>query len=481
MGCNQVFGLDETSRMPAARFSVNKLWLGTTAALEPLDLSSATATYLLPDETEPSGFRSYTPTLLPPSTWQHQFPPEVVPQIRYSLTEDSVVRVITVPQREIAQLYMDLGKPAAEPAPPLATMKLSVDLTTPYNANEALLWYSLGAWSSYAFSAARGELPGVGTATWNPPAVPFKNATSFLEQRPLDRLRQTDAFVVLRYSVAGALSGQFIAAPFDQVDGENLIMGKLQPVTADQPLRANLNTDDGAVRLARVKPAMVNRTMQWSVVAAPGAAFGNGSGPLLHSKVLPPATTGIFAVREQYGNPFSARGWGSLLVWQHLATRDYGPAGVAKVSLAATLLWAGPPPAQDHNIETSACLPTLTKLQGMELDVDGKVVALDRNRPVAVSFSADIADLTAADLYSIELREVTFAPTASSMVRRVVASHTQPSWSLPGDLFEAGKTYMIRSICYRGLPGVAQGDLEARGLPFIVGYSDSGVFSVVAP
>jgi hypothetical protein len=474
-GCAQIFGLDETSARPAdpalVSFSLKRYAVGAQVVVEPMTLPATGATYLIPDPLENGGFRKVPATLVPPNQWQAEIPVGTDTQLRFSVPDDTVVRHFALPQRTLTALYGYLGKLTTEDAPGAASFAFNVGLDRPYAAGESFQWLTVGTWAQHVVVGA--ELPGAGAVRWAPAPLTYA-ASNVLTGRKLERLRASDALVVLRYTGA-QLTGQFTAAPFDQTDGANPVTGTMTLVPLDQSTAVSLDTTEPVSRLANVQPALGAPAMGWAVVAAPGARAGFGSGPALVSGGLTPST-GLVPVVASYGNPFAARDWTSALIWSAAANRVYAPAGLPPVTLSARLTTLAVPPTDSSTLGFSACLPTSVVVQGATLISDGLTVTVDRAKPVAVSF---VPDKLAADLYQITLLEITNVGGVAQFVTRFQSLHRQPSWTLPNDVFEGGKMYTMRATCILGgFPKLAEGDLATRDLPVSTGFMDSGVFTV---
>lgn len=479
-GCAQLFGLDETElEPPNVRFSLKRYAVGATVVVEPMDVAAG-ATYLIPDPTEASGFRSVAATAPAAGQLRAEVPAEDRAHLRFSLADDGVTRFLALPQRQINGLYGYLGRPTTDAAPPGATLAFNVTLDTPYVATEGLQWLSMGAWTVYNFAAA--ELPAVG-ATLLAPAAPIAyTASSVLSRAPMGathpQLRPEDAFLVLRRDNAnnGALTGVFTAAPLELNGATNSVAGAMTAVPLDQAMAVEIDTGGAVMRMANLTPAMNPPSFNWSITAAPGAAAGFVTGPALALGGLP-AAAGVVNLVASYGNPFVARSWPSTFTWAATATRSYQqPGGLPAVTLYSVLSTISAVPTDGARRDFSACLPTSVRVESAVLDTDGRNVAIDRGKAVNVTFTADRTDAT---LYGFSLLEIVNSGGVATLTSRFETTSTQPSWTIPGDVFQTGSTYAIRASCLRGgYPGLATGDLETRELPIDSGSFDSGVFTV---
>lgn len=477
-GCAQIFGLDETSlEPPVLRFDLKRYAVGATVVVEPMDLAAGTVTYLVPDPTETSGFRKVPATSPQLGQWQGDIPLGTDAQLRFTIPDDAIVRLIALPRRKITALYGYLGRPVIDAAPAGATLSFNVSLEKPYAAAESLQWLSLGAWTVRDFAAA--ELPAVGATLFAPAAsIPY-TASTVLSRPPMGtshpQLHADDALLVLRRN-AGVLTGVFTAAPFELAAGANSVAGSMAAVPLDQSMAVTVDTTEPVTRMTNARPAVGVPAFNWSITAAPGAAAGFTTGPALATGALPP-NGGAVTLSPTYGNPFASRSWPATFTWAATSTRTYQqPGGLPAVTLTALLNTITPVPTDGMPRDFSSCLPTSVAVQGATLITDGLTVTIDRSRPVMVSF---IADRTDADLYGITLLEVVSNAGVATLVPRFESIDQKPSWTVPGDVFEPGKVYTMRASCARGgYPGLTTGDFERRELPVSNGFLDSGVFTV---
>lgn len=475
-GCAQLFGLDETSEAPPVMsFSVKRYAVGASVVIEPMDLTGGTATYLVADPNDASGFRTVEVTSPGTGQWQGNIPYGIEAQLRFTLPGDPLIRHFALSARNVHGLSGYLGRLGAEAAPAGAALSFNVSFEKAYEAAEKLSWLSVGAWTQHDFVGA--ELPAVGATLWAPAAIPFAQSSS-LSGRPHERLGSSDALLVLRHNTANVLTGVFAAPPFDMMDGANPVIGSMVAVPPDEQLAVMLDTTGPVERMAAARPALQAPQYNWSVTAAPGSAAAFTTGPALASGAVAPST-GVVPLAVRFGNPFTGRLWPSTFVWAATARRTYQqPGGLAPLVLSAVQLAISPPPNDNSTVEFSACLPTSVVVQGATLLTDGLTVTLDRSKPVTVTINVDRQD--AADLYGITLIEVVnTSMTAVTLTPRFDSLNEKPTWTLPGDIFEGGKIYTIRARCIRGgFPALATGDLEQRQLPYFSGSLESGVFTV---
>ncbi len=466
-GCNQVFGLDETSQMPVAKLSLNSLWIEAEASPALIDMSASKVTFDLIDPDAPGQVRSVEPTTTTPNTWELEVGSELETHLRFVVPGDPVVRYSSLPYRELSATTYHLGRRDEDPAVPTATV--SVSITTPpgqpFVATDAIGFLALGAWAAYSFPAP----PGQGATAYNPTAVPM-SATTALGARGSAKILPTDPVVVTRRDATGALVGTLTAMP--TVSATNTtISGALTPVTADQTYQLSVDVSSATSRLAALRPAFAAPSMNLTLRAAPGGAYGVAEGVPLATRAVPAGTTGMFSFAGSYGNPFLSRGWPTAATWSAIAMRSYGA-----VPLEAGLTWVGTAIADGSTVSTPTCLPTETRIQNLLLDADGRSINIDRGARVQITAVPDTTGAAAAQLYRLEIREI--LADRPVPVARAVAFAASPSWALPPDLFKVGSIYTLRIGCQTGFPRLSEGDIGTRQLPIITGYADSPVFTV---
>ena len=360
-----------------------------------------------------------------------------------------------------------LEHPNPTPAPPSAAIALSVTLPSAVVAGESYQVLTVGAWSQHGLAPAVGAAALTDTFAYT--------GTSTITNRPLDKVTLDDAVLVLRYS-ADQLTA-LLDTTLDMVDGTNLITGGMSSIAIDQNLAATVDPATAITRLGTPQPANATPTLNWSLVAAPGFAVANTSGAQLRAGAVLATDT---AIALPYGNPFTSKSWHPVFTFAPTVSRTFTTTDtMLPVTLAAQLvqlLDAGPGTAITADLP--AGLPQVTTLAGTALATDGMTVVVDPTLPVDASFTTDVASNT---FYQLQLFEL--VPDATNTVLqlqiRISMSAIGPQFTLPANLLVAGKTYVLRAICISGgYPGLAQGDLRMRTLPFSLGFADCGVFTV---
>ncbi len=475
-GCAQLAGIDKTSSPPPPddlSLQFQRMSVGASIEIAPLDIAGLTATYLVPDASDPTLLDRVDAPATAVDTWTAPIS-EGTPPVEFELPDfpTPVTRIWELPNPNLVGVFGVLEHPDPQPAPANAMITLAVTLDALAAMGDAYQVYTIGSWTQRPLSAA--EVPVASPAISL--SYPFASATS-ITTRPLEALTLADAELVLRYTGA-QLTGAFEAPPFAQT-GADTITGTLAAVTADQTLDITVDQTTAATRFATPMPALDAPTFNWAVVAAPGYAIANGTGPQLTAGGL--AITDPGTITEPFGNPFvPAHDWRSMFVWSTGATRTFTPTGQMLVATLSAGLYQVLEPAPALTLDLPAGLPQIITLAGTPLVLDGASVIIDPLHAVTVSFTNDQASNT---LYQLQLFELLPDAAGTALVQnlRFGATGTQASFILPPEQFIAGHTYSLRAICISGgYPAIAAGDLSQRQLPVAVGYFDSGVFTVAA-
>ncbi len=345
----------------------------------------------------------------------------------------------------------------------MITVNATLDMA--YTGTERFELFTLGSWNSIALAP-----PGVGTLGPIVQTFPFASMTSLIGRMPHDRLTADDAAVVLRYA-GTELRGAFKAVPFDQT-GTETITGMMSTVVL-QPFTFAIDVMDLMRRYGTVKPIVGAPMMNWTIRAAPGAQLQEDFGPLLAAG----GPTDLTAVSLQVGNPF-APDWPSVLQWQTRASRTYTPpsAGLPVMLLAGMQEFAILEPGLQMKLP--AGLPAQITLGGVVLESDGVTIAKP-SRGVEVSFTTDIQANT---MYLLQLFKLipNAGNTALQFEQKLRAYARQPRFVLPPELFENGAVYTLRAHAVAGgFPGISDGDLAQRSLPYAASFLDSSVFQVI--
>jgi hypothetical protein len=463
-GCAQLFGLDETSGgPPSASLSFERVSIGARLVTAPQDLSGSMATYLVPDDAEPTGLARVPAIQVEPGRWTAPITRSA--PVLFDLPDHPrpILRIFDFPQVEVKALFGVLEHPRPQPAPEGATITVNTTLDVPFNGTDRFELFTLGSWNAVALAA-----PAVG-ATVLAQTFPFTAMSSLTGRTPHERITADDAAVVLRYA-GNELRGAVRSAPFDQT-GDDTVSGPLVTVEL-QPFSFAIDQMDVMQRYGMVRPLVGTPTMQWTVRAAPGAQLNTDLGPLLAAGGPTDATT----VSSQAGNPF-APDWPSTVLWLTQASRTYTPpaAGLPVTLFAGMHERAILEPGLQMKLP--AGLPTRITLIGTVLENDGVTIAKPA-RGVEVSFQTDVPANT---MYQLQLFKLVpnAAMTALQHELRVAAHGVKPQFVLPPELFEAGALYTLRAIAVAGgFPGIAAGDLTQRSIPIAVSFLDSGVFQV---
>ena len=469
-GCAQLAGLDETSGdgRTGVSLAFERVSIGSTVVKSPLDLTGRAATYLVPDDVEPSGLVRVDAVQSGLDTWTAEIF-DATPAVQFDLPDFPTPnqRLWDYPNKTLLGGFNVLEHPNPTPVAPQSLLTVNVTLDVPYST-ELLQLFTVGSWN-----VRNLEAPAVGALVVAPPAFQISTMTS-LTGRPHEKLTTSDTLHVLRY-LGNDLVGSVEIPPFDQT-GNDTLTGTMTPVAHDRMLDIRINPTDAATRYSAARPTVPNLAFSWVLRAAPGFEQNNDSGPLLNALAVAPADT---MVQVAYGNPFDAKGWKSTLTWATSATRTFTPPGQAlPATLAASMTQRVVDPTAAQVLDLPAGLPELISIDGRSLSTDGMTLTAP-TRAVEVTF---IIDRASATLFQVQLFELVpnAGGTALQLQLVISASGIAPRFSLPPELFQVGKTYTLRAVSIDGgFPGVAEGDLRTRSLPIATSFLDSGVFQVV--
>src|SRR6185312_1038365 len=108
-------------------------------------------------------------------------------------------------------------------------------------------------------------------------------------------------------------------------------------------------------------------------------------------------------------------------------------------------------------------------------------VMMDLTKSVMLHIDQDTG--TTPTFYQFNVYNLVLDTTSNAWGAHVayVAQSTANTVTLPNDVFEDGKVYMIRGFSIvGGFPGFASGDLTMRQLPYSIAYLDGGIFTAKA-
>lgn len=474
-GCAQLAGIDETTGpVPPERVSLrlDRYSIGATIVNVPIDITGLPATYLIANPDAADGLDRVTAEAVPDDfTWSAEIR-EGAPPILFTVPDypAPTQRIWDFASRNLVGLFGRMEHPTPTPAPANATLTVEAPLPTPYAATESFSFFSVGTWNTRPFTGM--EVPAVDATQFGPVTFPFEE-TAKLTGRPHEKITIADSVLLLRY-VGSRLTGVMEAPPFDQT-GMDMVTGTMLPVGTSETLTAQLDITAVPARYAPLRPAMGNIAMQWVLVAAPGFAVANMSGPGLESAVVTMLDTGMLSV--PYENPFAAKGWPATMQWGTSASRAFTVAGApGPVNLSAGLYQiVAPTPMM--TLDLPAGLPELITLDSLALSTDGVMIP----RPTKALTASFVANATTTTLYQMQVYELVPNRAGTGLEHKLVlgASATSNQFIFPPETFEPGKSYTLRAITVSGgYPRLGDGDLTVRALPVAVGYMDSGVFTV---
>lgn len=477
-GCAQLFGIDETTGADAntdlATVQVQRVSVGATVIETPQDMSMQMAQFVQAD-----GVTTVPGELAAMDTFAADVPG--TPPVIYTVPDMTYpTRMLALPARNQLTNYLVYEHP--NPQPPFANSQLQVNVTlpSPYVTGEGFAIQAIGAWMSKNLSA---ELPAVDTgATTIASTIDYSTLnpifTGLMGQRV--RITMNDVVLLLRYTGL-RLSGVF-EAQFEQTDGPDPMTGVMLAVSATSMVEATVTPAEYQTRFSAVRPAVGTQSMSWSIWAAPGHSVGSDDGVRLNqTAVAADATT----LTLPYSNPFESRDWASVVTFVASANRSYpisDGTNTVNVVLFARQETLSPPGTTPLSYTMPAGLPTTVRANQTLLTNDGMMLTVDRTQPVVIDA---ITDRPSNTVYELTLVELSIMPdaTGASLVRRIALdafTAGEPSFAIPPDLLEPGKTYYISFKSVQGgYVNAATGDLQTVTLPYSTASLDSAVFTVM--
>ncbi len=467
-GCAQIFGINDTSGPPGgtATLQLARKSVGATVVSNPLDISTLTATFIVPDATDPAALQLVPGMMAAQDTWSANVG-DADPAIEFTLPDLPMPyqHLWALPSQSVRGHFIAYEHPGMQPAPSATTEVLSVTLPTTY-AGEAIDVDVVGAWMGYSLSGS--DLPGAG-ATMVSASIPYSKFMP-LTASPAARFTTADAVLVLRHA-GSTLTGVF-STSLDQMDTMDTISGTMMEVASDRTLSASIITNNFTTRFATVRPAVSGLSMAWQVTAAPGYMLGAPTGPVLQAGTQKAGDTMVMGT---YGNPFDTRGWHELLQFYAAAGRTYTLGGAtAQLGAQITTLVD---PRMVSALDLPAPLAEQVMLDTNQLNVDGKMVSLDPAVPHVVDLITETSPT--ASLYLLEVSELVVTGTTVDRKPVLDAIGMQATFTLPPNVFQTNHVYVISAgTLAGGYPNAGVGDLETQSLPFTIAQVDSGVFTV---
>jgi hypothetical protein len=479
-GCAQLAGIDNTTGegLPGASVEVQRMSIGSTVEIAPLDLTGLQASYLVERAGSSNDFDRVAASDGGGGTWVTKLRTPAPVVLTLPDVPRPLPRAFAFPNLALSVLYASLEHPDRSPPPPGAMLTVAAVLDTPSATTDSFQVLTVGSWTSHPVPF---DMPDVSEVSIT---YAFDESTSLSGRAQLDRLTARDAFLILRYA-GSALIGVAEAAPFEQT-GDDTVTATMVPVDADRTIDVLLSADI-AKRYTTVRPAVDDLAMRWRVAAAPGARVASTAGPVLNSGVVMAADTGVAA---RYGNPFAAppHGWSSIFALETSESREFMlpvPGAEPPVMLPVTLL-AGMSQYIDASsgvtglVALDAGLPELIQLDGRSLSSDGLTIARP-TRFVEVSFIANPATGTLFTVQLFDLLPDAGVPPARFEPHLAFEAHgTEAAFQLPPEIFQPGHSYMLRAMStVGGYPAINNGNLTMRQLPLSQSFLDSGVFTVM--
>jgi hypothetical protein len=514
--CAQVAGIENTVGAGNS-IEVTRVSISTTVARAQVGLDQFSATYFVASH-DASGYDRISAVPDPKHsrlTSQVRMPAPVqvalggetapIPQLyAFPASHLSVLDLSESPATSAVSgntLFGTLGQPGRPAAATAATFAVNVTLDAAIAASgQTFQTYVVGAWLQRPFSPT--EAPPAATQI-GPLTFGFTAANGVSGRSQVDQITTDDAFLILRYTnsaLNSVLTGVAEAMPFTQADAVTtptfptmvpIVPGAMSPMFSGLVAQGVISD-----RYKAVRPSVAPPAITWSVVAAPGAAYGSNAGPVLASGTVGPMDSGPSAT---YENPFVARGWNTIFTLATSASRvsmaPLGPTGTpVAVSLYAGMNQSlepppppppGSPPPPPPNLELPAGLPQVITIGSTVLVVDGSSIK-QSGQFYNVSFTVDAPVTTTpvegARFYNLQLFHLKLDATAMTVSRELVFAATgkDPTFALPPELLQVNESYVLRAVStIGGFPGAEQGDFSTQQLPLAQSYLDSGVFTVM--
>ncbi len=502
-GCAQLLGLDNTSAPTSTvtpdappgtvNLQVVRRSIGASVVDNPADLTGLpTANWLVPDPADSTALMRVPATLLGTDTWEAAIG-SGTPPVEFTMGSDypdEYRRLLVLGQRNIKFLYgiLEHPDPVAIPSP-ATSFTVNMTLTSPYVSTpvaDSFYVEVIGGWAYHPFNGAELPAPDMGLTAISAGETyaPYNGTTGagFVawSGRPLDAITMGDTLVGLHYRGSQLIeAGEFPA--FDEASAPATISTSMVPLTT-AALDVTVHPDKVAQRLTATRPAGAGVALSWSVVASPGFETANGLGPTLDSGAETAAGSGAaVAVTAPYGNPFASRNWGSMFEWVSSNNRSVTlPGGGAAYTATSGGLQDFATVASGLDLATPAPLPITISVNGTALVADNMMLPLDLTKTVNVAIDQDTSDTPT--LYQFVVYQLILDAPSNTWIAHAayLATTTANNVTLPNDVFMDGDVYMIRGFTIvGGYPGLAQGDLTMRQLPYSIGYLDGGIFTVM--
>ncbi|MEZ4366289.1 MAG: hypothetical protein R2939_08360 [Kofleriaceae bacterium] len=451
--------------------------IGATVIAAPIDTSALPAAVFYQDDGA-GHLTAYPTTAGADGTWRADVPAGPVAMKLYLPSAPSITRWVTLSSRTIRSLDLQLAHPVATAAPTASLDFGAVTMNPVFAPSEQLHLLIVGTWNYNFFTG--GALPMMGDGTWDPATFAYASPPMTPGSTGFPQVTTADRFALMRFSDTKLTAVLVTGLAADMTAGVNAVPGgALAPVTFDRNLNVTVNADLPAARLAAVVPALDGAVeRRWSLIAAPGAAYGVNAGPRLDDGTVSDA--GTVAITGTYGNPFVDEhdlAWPALFGWstQRTGTLTYEGRTLSRVARLQTYVEPGDG-ATPLAVGVPQALPVSFSVGGVVLDGDGGVTLTPEGDTLAISFTVDAGTcaLYRADLAALSAGagNTWTAQTTVSLVGE------QPSWRIPRDLLTAGQPYRISGECMSTALDLEGGDLTVRSLPLGLGYAEGGVFEI---
>jgi len=464
-GCAQLFGLDQTTGGSGASLNLQRVSIGSSIVTSPLDVTSETATFYVPDKTDPTVLVPVPGVQSAIDTWTADV--QAVPIVEFTLP-DLPMRQNHLWELPVAQVkgpFYAFEHPNPLPAPMATQEMLSVTLPSASVAGESFEVQAIGAWTRHSLTAAEAPVPPAATITTTIAYSAFTPSTN----SPAYRIAASDTVVVLRYM--GALLTGVYQTAFDQSDTMDTITGTMVAVTANQMVQSAIDPNMLATRYTVARPAVGGLAMAWSISAAPGAQQATALGPQLNAGAVAMTDTMLMTT---FGNPFESLGWHALISVSSQEGRTFTfmamPVGLSATASLVADTSASP------TFDFKAPMPEQVNIDDNQLTTDGQTLTL---APGVAHTVKVLTENKPASLYQLDLVDLSI--TGGVLTRTTVfqAVATQPLFTIPPLVLQSQHTYIpVVGTIAGDFPSAATGDLTARSLPVARASYDGGVFTV---
>src|ERR1041384_7879045 len=149
-GCAQLAGIDNTTGegLPGASVEVQRMSIGSTVEVAPLDLTGLKAEYLVERAGSPNDF-DRVPASDGGGVWVTKLRAPAPVVLTLPDIPTPLPRVFAFPNLALSIVYSALERRDRSPAPPGAMLTVAAQLDTPTAANDSFEVFTVGSWTSH--------------------------------------------------------------------------------------------------------------------------------------------------------------------------------------------------------------------------------------------------------------------------------------------------------------------------------------------